>query len=221
MVPTADAADAADAAGTAGTADAAGTEGTDYRVVRGQRNRQAVVRALMELIQEGEPVPTAAQIAERAGVAVRSIYHHFADLESLHLALADEHFGSLADLLVPIPTDGPLATRLTAFTGYRSALFERAMPVYRASLLAAVRSPGVAQRIAFGNEFLRAELAQTFAIELRGGPPWKLQALDGLTSFDGWVRLRSSQGLDVDVAQQVLAHAIEAILAGSSTDTGH
>ena len=37
----------------------------------------------MSLYEEGELQPTAAQIAERAGVAVRSVYGHFGDIESL------------------------------------------------------------------------------------------------------------------------------------------
>lgn len=186
---------------------------TDRRVLRGQRNREAVVTSLIELIDEGELTPTAAQIAERAGLAVRSIYHHFADLGRLQEAVADRHFSSLLDVLAPIPTDGPLQARLTAFVGQRALLFERAMPVYRASMLTAVKSPAVAERMAFGHEFLRAELAQTFAIELRSGAPWTLEALDALASIDGWVRLRISQELEVEAAQQVLTHAIEALLA--------
>lgn len=185
---------------------------TDHRVLRGKRNRDAVVRAVVELMEDGELDPTAAQIAARAGVAVRSIYHHFEDLEGLRVAVSDEHFRGIADLLTPLPTGGPLQTRLASFVEHRAALFERAMSVYRASLLTAARSPAVAERLAVGHAFLRAEMAEVFATELQDQPSWKLETLDALTSFDGWVRVRITQGLTVERTQQVLTAAMGALL---------
>jgi TetR/AcrR family transcriptional regulator, regulator of autoinduction and epiphytic fitness len=189
------------------------SEITDKRVLRGRRNRDTVVRALIELISEGELEPTAAQIAERAGLSVRSIYHHFEDLPGLQKAVADEHFRSLVDIAVPVSPDGPLAARLGAFVDQRAAVHERSMPMYRASLLNASRSTAIAASMAFSNEYLRVDLSQTFANELTAEPSWKLDALDAVASIDGWVRLRIAQGLDVDATTQVLARTIDTILS--------
>jgi TetR/AcrR family transcriptional regulator of autoinduction and epiphytic fitness len=187
-------------------------ETVDRRVLRGQRNRQAVLEALAELIAEGDLSPTAEEIAERAGLSVRSIYHHFDDIEGLHRAVADEHLRTIASLIEPIPDDGPLEVRLDAFIAQRVLLFETAMPVYRASLLAAMDSPAIAERVALSHVGLRALTEQTFAIELDGAEPWRLEALDALTSLDGWVRLRVAQELDPDTASHVMARAIRAVL---------
>lgn len=186
---------------------------TDRRVLRGQRNRQAVVDAVIDLIDEGELSPTATQIAERAGVALRSIYHHFEDLDGLARAVADEQLIRLADVLQPIPTDGPFEQRLSSFVAQRAELDERGMAVYRASLLSAPGNSAVAERLALVNRFLREELAQTFAAELRGRPTWTLDALDALTSFDGWVRLRHAQGMSVRRAKGLLSGVIPTVLA--------
>jgi AcrR family transcriptional regulator len=51
-------------------------------VQRGARNRAAIVAALLELVGEGELEPTAEQVAERACVGTRTVFRHFADMES-------------------------------------------------------------------------------------------------------------------------------------------
>jgi AcrR family transcriptional regulator len=185
---------------------------TDRRVLRGQRNRAALVTAVIDLMEEGELTPTAGQIAERAGVALRSIYHHFDDLDGLTRAVADEQLIRLADVLQPIPTGAPFDERLSMFVRQRAELMERGMAVYRASMLAVQRNPAVAGRMEFTNRFLREELAQTFAKELTPRPGWVLESLDLLTSYDGWVRLRLGQGLSVVRARRLIAGAVPTLL---------
>lgn len=189
-------------------------EVTDRRVLRGQQNREAVVEALMSLFRDGEIAPTADQIAERAGVARRSIYHHFDDLNALSAAVADRHFRELAELVKPMPT-GPFDRRLKDFVGQRADLYEEAMPVYRASLLTAPHSPEVTERIEMANGFLRAGAIQTFRPELPKRPTWRLDALDAATCLDSWVRLRIAQDLPVDRARSVVKYTVESILAPS------
>ena len=185
---------------------------TDRRVLRGLRNREAVVEAVIALIEEGDLNPPAAAIAERAGVSLRSIYHHFSDLDDVSRAVADRMFGMVAELYEPIPTDGPLDVRLKAFVRQRTVLVERSLAMYQASLLAAPNSQPVAERVAFISTFFREATAETFEIELRRAPSWKLDAVDSLSSLDGWVRLRVNQRLRVRQATNVLHQAIPAIL---------
>ena len=59
----------------------------DGRTLRGERTRSAIVEALIGLLHDGEERPTAKQIAQRAGVSVRSIFQHFDDLEGLYADL--------------------------------------------------------------------------------------------------------------------------------------
>ena len=90
----------------------------DGRHARKARTRQAIVSALLELLDEGVPEPTAAQIAERAGVAVRSIAQHFRTREQLMLAIASQHVVRLPDVPKKAP-EGPLAPRLEVFVNGR------------------------------------------------------------------------------------------------------
>lgn len=191
---------------------------TDQRVLRGRRNRAAIVDAVIELVEEGNLSPTADQIAARAGVARRSLYHHFSDLEDLTRAVTEQRLETYIGLLKPIPTAGPFDERREAFVAGRSELAEQLMPVYRASVLVAPNSSLTAEQLAATDEFLRAELQQTFAGEFAAAPPWAIEALDALTSLDGWVRLRVNQRLNVDTARGVLDHALTEVLSATPTE---
>ena len=64
-------------------------QSSDGRRQRSERSQTAIIKAALSLMDEGTLVPTAQQIADRAGVGIRSFFRHFADMDSLFLA-ADE-----------------------------------------------------------------------------------------------------------------------------------
>ena len=59
----------------------------DGRFRRGERSRQAIVAALVELVGRGILQPTAQQVADQAGVGIRSVFRHFSEMESLYAAM--------------------------------------------------------------------------------------------------------------------------------------
>src|SRR5450759_1329499 len=90
------------------------------RTARSARRRDAVVRALLALISEGDLRPTAGRIAERAGISLRSVYVHFDDLDDLFLAAAREQRGGVFALNRELPASGPFEIRLAAFVEQRA-----------------------------------------------------------------------------------------------------
>ena len=56
---------------------------SDGRRARRERNREAVLDALMELVKEGDDDPSVDDIAARAGVSYRSVYRYFDDRADL------------------------------------------------------------------------------------------------------------------------------------------
>src|ERR1700733_2213878 len=101
----------------------------DGRLARGARTRHAVVDALLDLLNEGDLRPTAARIAERAGVSLRIVFHHFDDLESIYSELADRQAERVKPLTVPIPVTLPFARRVEEFSAQRGRLLETLSPV--------------------------------------------------------------------------------------------
>src|ERR1700752_1954298 len=103
----------------------------DGRLARSARTRHAVVDALLDLLGEGDLRPTAARIAERAGVSLRIVFHHFDDLEAIYSELADRQAERVKPLTVPISITLPFACRVEEFSAQRGRLLETLSPVRR------------------------------------------------------------------------------------------
>jgi AcrR family transcriptional regulator len=189
---------------------------TDRRVARSAATRAAVVDAMLALIERGDLQPTAPRIAARAGVSLRSVFQHFADLETLLAAVADRQTARVAPLLAPLPADWPLARRIAAVAAQRARVYEAVMPVRRAALLREPFSGEVAQRLRGFRALMRRDLARVFAAEVARLAPGErrecLAALAVAGSFSAWMGLRDHQGLSVAAAQRAVARSLRALL---------
>jgi TetR/AcrR family transcriptional regulator of autoinduction and epiphytic fitness len=87
----------------------------DGRSLRRKRNRDAVITALIELIQEGDLAPTVAKIADRAAVSHRSVFRYFDDLNDLARTAIETEFRKAWPLsVIPNVGQGPLDERVDA-----------------------------------------------------------------------------------------------------------
>jgi len=190
----------------------------DGRIARGARARAAIVDALLALIEAGELRPSAARIAERAGVSLRSVFQHFKDVESLFAAMADRQRERLSPLLDSVPDDGPLEGRLDAFVAARTRLLESIAPVRRAALLSEPFSRELGQRLGAFRRQKAEEVRRVFATELARHPPAArrrlLAALVAASSWSTWQALRDHQGLPPAQARRVVHHVLGTLLAG-------
>jgi AcrR family transcriptional regulator len=184
----------------------------DGRVVRGERNRQAIADALLAFYDDGEFRPSAAQIAARAGISVRSVHNHFADMESLRAEVAERQWARFAKFAELPPVELPLEARVEQIVERRGTLYEAITPVRRAALLLAHESPTVANGLDRLNHVLREQLETLFARELAGRPAEVLDALDVCLSWDAWDRLRAKQRQGVAAARRVLTSTVLALL---------
>jgi AcrR family transcriptional regulator len=188
---------------------------SDGRLARGARARTAVVDALLDLLEEGDLRPTAPRIAERAGISLRSVFHHFADLEALFAAAAERQTTRWRGLVRPIGPDGPLATRLAAFVRQRARVLEAVSPVRRAALRMEPFSPEIRARLQQVRELGRRDVERVFAHELAARRPAArrelLAALQATSSWPTWESLRAHQGLTAARARRVLTRILAAL----------
>ena len=63
---------------------------TDGRIDRRLRNREAVIEATIKMFIEGEVIPAMDDVAERAGVSLRSVYRYFATRDELIRAALEQ-----------------------------------------------------------------------------------------------------------------------------------
>lgn len=183
---------------------------SDGRLQRSERSREAIVQALLSLVREGHPRPTAERVAEKAGVGIRTVFRHFSDMDSLFVQLHEQLSAELIPLLGE-PQPGTLAERCRALLANLSTFYERYAPFRKSSELQLWRSPFLQQQRR--NEALRLrENLINWLPELRNAPVDTLEACDVLASFEAWSRLRVTQELSRNRVMKVTEKALLKIL---------
>lgn len=183
---------------------------TDGRRLRAQRSRAQIVEAMLALVGEGEMHPSAAQVAERAGVGLRTVFRHFEDMDSLYREMTTR----LQEEILPL-IQAPFAARdwrgrLVEVCARRATVYERILPF---------RVAGAIRR--FQSEYLMRDYARTIGMEqslLRSFLPKSMDpalaaALDAALSFETWRTLRQDQGLSRRKAEEVVRLMVDRLLA--------
>jgi len=186
----------------------------DGRAARALRTRNRVVDALLDLIDEGDLRPPAADVARRAGVSLRSVFQHFDDLETLFRVAGERHRQRFAHL-EPLPElPAELGPRVAAYVAHRAHWMEAVSPMARAAALQAPFSPGIAERQAAARARHRETLASAFAPEVqRAGDPGRLlHGLEVAASWVTWEHLRTATGLSPDEAVRVIEELLLGLL---------
>lgn len=189
----------------------------DGRHARSQRARAAIINALIEVLEEGHINPSAQQVAERAGVSLRLVFHHFRDMESLYMEMFEVVFKARILPHLRFPSgEGPFSERITAFVEQRSSLFEAIGPIRRAGEWQEHLSPTVNQQLIQGRTANAAEAITTFTTELEALPDdvrtTVTHAVVMATSFAAWDMMRRHQELSVDEAKKVLDETLRRLL---------
>jgi len=187
----------------------------DGRRARGLRTRDAIISALLDLIASGDIAPTAQRIADRAGVSVRSVYQHFADVEGLYADAVERTYEWARGTTEPIDAMMPLDQRVDSFVGARAGVLEALLPFHRAVRLMESSSEHVhAARIAM-EKWEKDRIAKVFAPELRSMDSARRSAthgaIDALASSDAWDHMRRN-GATARSARLVLSSSIHCLL---------
>lgn len=181
----------------------------DGRRARGERNRDAVADALLDLMRERGEIPSASAIAERAGVSLRSVFRHFDDLDALHAAAVERHFVRVAHLYELPPLSRDLDERIDAVTRARARLWEEATPVRRLAEQVQRSSPSIRDGLDAARRFTRTQILELFADELDpldvATRRLLVDAIEMATSWTVWNQLREHQGCSVARSESLVA----------------
>jgi AcrR family transcriptional regulator len=197
-----------------GTAAVASVDG---RRARSAKTREAIVDSFIALVEGGDLKPTAAAIAARAGLSVRSVFQHFVDLEDLLLAVSDRQTNRIASLYTGVHYEGGLKSRIDVFVDYRARLFETIAPLRRSAMLQEPFSRIIASRLELARTLHRLDIERAFGPELdaarAAGDGSILDALAAVNSFTVWDEMRRHAGLDVEGASATLRRVVTALLS--------
>jgi AcrR family transcriptional regulator len=189
----------------------------DGRRARRGRNREAVVDALLGLFREGDLNPSAAAVAERSGVSLRSVFRYFDDLDEMGRIAIARHTQNVQHLFaLPKLGEGGRDERIRRLVDHRVTLHQEVAPVVRATMLRAPFQPVIAAGLAERRDFLRRQVEEHFAPELAKVDPADRYAIaaavDALTGFEALELLRVDRKLSIPRCAAVVRTALARLL---------
>lgn len=171
---------------------------------------------MIALVREGEMSPSAAQVAERASVGLRTVFRHFDEMEILYREIAEVTRARILPALLKPYVGLTWQENLTELIARRIAIYEDIMPLKVAGSVLRFRSPFLMEGY---NEHLRMErktLKQVLPDNLVEDREL-FRALEMVTSFQAWRRLRQDQGLGVGEATRVIHRLVAGLLPASAS----
>ena len=193
-------------------------ERVDGRRQRTQVTRANIVNAAISLQNEGNMRPSMQQIAERAGVSLRTAFQHFPEKHQLTHAVLDEL--TRLNRIDPPPPElaihSALEARMKKFLEIRSRQLEALTPHRRAANSMIATSKLLQEHRIKVRQRFRNVVETWFAAELdaltdASRKKW-LVAIATLVDWEMWQSLRTYPARSVNESREYLALLLEAAL---------
>jgi AcrR family transcriptional regulator len=183
---------------------------------RTQRTRRAIVDALVELLCEGHPNPSATEIAARAGITKRSIFVHYATLEELYRDVAARATEMVLAIVSVIDPGAPFDERVAELCRQRAKVHEAIGPLRRAATARAHTSEAAARSQQFAQRSSRDQITRVFAKELarynHRARRRVVASVDAILAGPTWDLWRAFYGFDEKDARLAMQEAVTALL---------
>ena len=189
-------------------------QSSDGRRQRSERSQVAIIEAALALMDEGVLVPTAQQIADRAGVGIRSFFRHFTDMDSLFLAADEMLLDSYEALFKVDDRSGTLVERVARVVALYGNAFEQLSQIILCTQSLLWRFPKLRENYAWHQKRLRKEF-ELWVPEATQLTREHREAVHAVASFEMWHRLREHQGLSPKVAADIVTRLLMDALSGS------
>ena len=183
------------------------TEVVDGRRARSERSKQAIIDATLALMEEGNLIPTAQQISDRAGVGIRSFFRHFEDMETLFATIDEQIRDSTEALFLGGDRDGTLEERILHAIERYGEGYEKQRNMILSTSAQLWRSETLSRNYARYQRGLRKDL-DDWLPELKQLARSQREAVDAIASFEMWHRLRYHQGLSKQSVIEVLVNLL-------------
>lgn len=183
----------------------------DGRRERSRSSRAKIVEAMLTLVEHGDVAPSAARVADTAGVGLRTVFRHFDDMDSLYREMSSVIEQRVMPLVSPPLRASGWRDRIIELTARRAIVFEHILPFRISANLKRFQSAFLMQDY---QRMLMLERS-TFTVLL---PPEVLadsgavEALNVILGFQTWRVLRHDQALPADAAATVVRRLVDAML---------
>lgn len=188
----------------------------DGRRKRRERNRDAVIEALLGLIRGGDLDPTVVKIAERAGVSHRSVFRYFDDMADLTRTAFEREIEATAQLArIHRYGHGTLEDRIARLVETRVHMYEATHLVSRVARAKSTVIKEVDRQLAGIEDALEAQNEGQFRPELdRLDAERRARVLDAIlvtTSFEAFDLLRRMRDRSTEEIAATWAGALRAL----------
>lgn len=181
-----------------------------------ERNRLAVVDAILDLYAEGNLKPSVQEVADRSGVSRRSVFRYFDDLDDLDRT-AIERQQSRVRHLVELPGigEGTLQERAASIAAQRVTLYAAIAPAARVSRLRARFHSVIGREQSQSRKILGRQVEKHFDPELSQMPALRRKELfaaaEALLAFETYDLLSEHRGMSTRAIESTLATALVAL----------
>ena len=169
------------------------------QTIRSRATHERITSALVRLVESGRSDPGAHEVAHGADVSLRTIYHHFHDLDQMYYAALATQANVARIGLTLIDTSSEVSTRCEAISHNRDSTYAALAPMLRAYVANPTRALQLGSHVeheAFLNA-MQCQTRDTFAVELRQqhDPLRSLLGVETALSFAVWDHLHRAQGV--------------------------
>ena len=175
----------------------------DGRKRRSGKSRRRIIEAMFELLREGEMSPKAIDVAERAGVGLRTVFRHFEDLESIFEEMTEELKAiNMPKVLAPL-TATDWRERLLELADRNADLYESVFPMQVALSFRRFRSNVLQRQYQSEIKLLRSSLELLLPAKILSDSAL-FSSIEVCLTFSTWRRLREDQRLSVKQSKEAL-----------------
>jgi AcrR family transcriptional regulator len=175
----------------------------DGRRLRSVTSQNIIVDAMMVLIQRGILEPTAQQVADEAGIGIRTVFRQVQDKENLFLKMDEKVRATLQETLKRAANPrGNLEKRIEGLIELEAELFENNLQFLRATL-ANKWKYNTLQKNYDRNQRNIKSLLYTWIPELKNLSESKQILLTSVNSAGYWIELRENLVLSVTGAKNL------------------
>ncbi len=188
------------------------SERVDGRRERGRSSHKRIVEAMMELIVAGDLSPSAARVAEEAGIGLRTVFRHFDDMDAIYAEITSTITEQVMPIVMAPYPDQEWRTNVRDLVRRRIRVFETTLPFRLAANIKRYQSPFL-----MGQYSRVVMLERELILRLLPGPVRadriNVEALCAALSFHTWRTLRHDQSLSAEDAGTVMGQMVDAMLA--------
>lgn len=185
---------------------------SDGRRERSRSSRSRIVAAMLELVGAGDYTPSAARVAETAGVGLRTVFRHFDDMDTLFREMSEIITARVLPIIQQSPRGETWKARLFDIADRRARVFEAIMPYRLSADLKRFQSPYLMEdhrrMLRMESEAIDAHLPAALATDAVASRGIKI-----ILGFQTWRSLRHDLQLPMEEARAVVRRLLDDCLA--------